>query len=272
MLVTVIRPREPWWRFGLMECWTYRQLVGILTWRDVIVRYKQAALGIAWVVIQPVLTTLVFSFFLGHLAKVPSDGAPYFLFVLCGLLPWSLLMRALNDAGTSLASNERMISKAYFPRIIVPTAVVLAGILDFVITGLVVACLLPLNGIHATASMVYLPIFLFETIALALALAWWLSALDATFRDVRYTFPFLTQLWLFTSPIAYPSSLVPEDWRWLYGLNPLAGLAEGYRWTLLNAAAPPVGLLLISSAVIIVLFLSGLFFFQRAQRAFADKL
>jgi lipopolysaccharide transport system permease protein len=239
--VVVIRPRSGWADLALGEAWAYRDLFLLLTWRDLAVRYKQTVIGVAWVALQPLATMAVFSLFLGRLAGVPSDGAPYPLFVLCGLVPWLLMTKAINDAGTSLSANERLITKVYFPRLLLPTAVVASGLVDLAISALILLVLLAGWGRPLSLDALLLPAALVQTLVLALGVGWWLSAFDGLYKDVRYTLPFVTQLWFFASPIAYPASLVPADWRWLYGLNPIAGIIDVIRWTLLGTPRPDAG-------------------------------
>jgi lipopolysaccharide transport system permease protein len=270
--VTVIRPRSGWAGLALGELWAYRDLFLLLTWRDLAVRYKQTAIGVAWVALQPLATMAVFSLFLGRLAGVPSDGAPYPLFVLCGLVPWLLMTKAINDAGTSLSTNERLITKVYFPRLLLPTAAVASGLVDLAISALILLVLLAGWGRPLSLDALLLPVALVQTLVLALGVGWWLSAFDGLYKDVRHILPFVTQLWFFASPIAYPASLVPADWRWVYGLNPIAGIIDVVRWALLGTPPPDTGLLLTAIATTLLVALSGLIVFRRAERALADRL
>lgn len=256
----------------LREAWEYRELLLFLTWRDISVRYKQTALGVAWAVLQPVLTMLVFSVFFGILAKVPSDGIPYPLFAFCGLLPWQLFSYALTNSANSLVANERLVTKVYFPRLIVPVSAVLAGLADFLVAFVVLLAMLAWYGIVPTAAMLMLPAFVLLAVLTAVAVGLGLSALNVQFRDVRYTLPFLTQFWMFATPIAYPSSLVPETWRPLYGLNPMSGVVEGFRWALLGRAEPPGLMLFVSTAVVLLGLWAGLGYFLRVERTFADVI
>src|SRR5471030_1536281 len=212
------------------ELWEYRELLYFLIWRDVKVRYKQTALGAAWAVIQPLMTMIVFSVFFGRLAKMPSDGVPYPVFAYTALLPWQLFANALTESSNSLVGNQNLIKRVYFPRMVVPIAAVLGGLVDFAIAFVVLLAMLAYYGIHPTIAIVTLPLFVLLAVVTALAVGLWLTALNVQFRDVRYTIPFLTQLWLFATPVAYPSSIIPEKWRWLLGLNPMAGVVEGFRW------------------------------------------
>ncbi len=255
----------------LCEVWEYRELLFFLTWRDVRVRYKQTALGAAWAVLQPLLTMLVFSVFFGALARVPSDSLPYPVFAYCGLLPWQLFAFALTASAQSLTANERLVTKVYFPRLILPLSAVLAGLVDFAVAFTLLAPLMAYYGVRPGAALVTLPLFILLAVATAVAAGLGLGALNVRFRDVRYALPFLTQFWLFATPIAYPASLVPERYRWLMGLNPMAGVVEGFRWALLGAPAP--GPLVLVSASVVVLGLGlGLVYFLRVERSFADVI
>ncbi|HEY8164294.1 MAG TPA: ABC transporter permease [Gemmatimonadaceae bacterium] len=254
----------------IREIWQFRDLLYFLIWRDIKVRYKQTALGAAWAVLQPLFMMVVFSLFFGRLAKVPSDGIPYPLFCLAGLLPWQLFAHALAESSNSLVANERLITKVYFPRLVVPIAAVLGGLVDFAIAFVLLLIMLIYYRVSPSWSLVTLPLFLLLAIATALAVGLWFSALNVKYRDVRYTIAFLVQLWLFATPIAYPSSIVPERWRPLYGLNPMAGVVEGFRWALLGQKAPPLALILVSSAVVALILFGGLYYFRQMEQQFAD--
>jgi lipopolysaccharide transport system permease protein len=268
--VISIRPSRGWLAINWAELWEYRELLYFLTWRDLKVRYKQTALGVAWAMIQPFFTMVVFSIFFGNLGKMPSDGIPYPIFTYCALLPWQLFAYVLSQASASVVANERLISKVYFPRLIVPMATVLAGLVDFFIAFVVLLGMMLFYGILPTWAILILPLFLLMGVATALGVGLWLSALNVQYRDVRYAIPFLTQLWLFATPVAYPSSLVPEGWRALYGLNPLTGVVEGFRWALLGQSGITGLMLVISGAVISVLLISGLYYYRRVEKTFAD--
>jgi lipopolysaccharide transport system permease protein len=268
--LVIIRPSQGWVPLGFHELWEYRELLYFFAWRDIKVRYKQTVLGAAWAVIQPFFTMVVFSIFFGSLAKVPSDGLPYPIFAYCGLLPWHFFSAALTNASTSLVVNEKVITKVYFPRVIVPMSVVLSGLLDFVIAFVVLIAMMLFYNIFPSQAILTLPLFLLLAVLTALGFGLWLAALDVQYRDVRYTIAFLTQFWLFISPVAYPSSMVPERWRLIYGLNPMAGVVEGFRWALLGKSEAPGPLLIISGMIVIVVFISGLFFFRRMEKTFAD--
>jgi lipopolysaccharide transport system permease protein len=268
--VTVIGPSRGWVSLKLSELWKYRELLYFLTWRDIKVRYKQTVIGAAWAVIQPFFAMVVFSIFFGQLAKIPSDGIPYPIFTYCALLPWQLFAHALNESSNSLVANQGLITKVYFPRLVIPVAPVLAGLVDFGIAFLVLIGMMLYYGIFPTFAVFTIPLFLILVVATALSVGLWLSALNVEYRDVRYTVPFLTQFWLFATPVAYPSSLVPEKWRALYGLNPMAGVVEGFRWALLGKADGPGMLLVVSIIVVMILFIGGLYYFQRMEKTFAD--
>ena len=267
---SVIRPSRSWAALRLSELWAYRELLYFFVWRDLKVRYKQTALGAAWAIIQPFFTMVIFSVFFGRLAKVPSDGIPYPVFAYCGLLPWQLFAHALTESGNSLVGSQHLITKVYFPRLVIPLAAVVAGVVDFGIAFVILIGMMVVFHIVPTAAVVTLPAFLLLALATALAVGLWLSALNVQYRDVRYTIPFLVQAWLFATPVAYPSSLVPARWRALYGLNPMAGVIEGFRWALLGKAQGPGPLLLVSVVMVAGLLMGGLFYFRRVERTFAD--
>jgi lipopolysaccharide transport system permease protein len=266
----VIRPATGWTAPELKEVWAYRELLYFLTWRDIKVRYKQTALGAAWAVIQPFFMMLVFSLFFGRLAGVPSDNIPYPVFVFCALLPWQLFAQALAESSNSLVANERLITKVYFPRLVVPIAAVLGGLVDFAIAFVVLLGMMAYYGIVPGLAVIYLPLFVLLAVMTALGVGLWLSALNVQYRDVRYTLTFLTQFWMFITPVAYPSSIVPEKWRALYGLNPMAGVVEGFRWALLGKTEAPGPLLAVSVVAVVVILVGGLFYFRRMEETFAD--
>jgi lipopolysaccharide transport system permease protein len=270
--LVVIKPRSKWTPLNLEELWNHRELLYFMVWRDIKVRYKQTALGAAWAVIQPFFSMIVFSLFFGHLAKIPSNGVAYPVFVYCGLLPWQLFSFALTESTNSLVTNRQLITKVYFPRLLVPLTPVLAGLVDFAIAFLVLVAMMFFYGIHPSAGVLLLPVFIALTVVTALAVGLWLAALNAKYRDIRYTVPFLTQLWLFLTPIAYPASLVPEKWRLLYGLNPMAGVVEGFRWALLGNEAAPGNFFFVSVAVTFLLFIGGLYYFRQIESSIADTL
>jgi lipopolysaccharide transport system permease protein len=254
----------------LRDLWAYRELLYFLAWRDFKVRYKQTVLGAAWAVIQPFFTMVVFSIFFGYLGKIPSDGIPYPVFAYCALLPWSLFAHALGESSNSLVNNQSLITKVYFPRLIVPIAPLFVGLVDFGIAFVVLFGMMLFYKIVPGVAILTVPLFVLLAVLTALAVGMWLSALNVEYRDVRHTIPFLTQLWLFATPVAYPSSLLPEPWRSLYGLNPMAGVVEGFRWALLGHTRAPGPLIAVSVGAVIVLLIGGLWYFTRMERTFAD--
>jgi len=266
----IIRPSSGWVPLNLAELWEYRELLYFLTWRDIKVRYKQTVLGAAWAVIQPFGMMLVFTIFFGHLVGVPSDGLPYPIFAYTALLPWQLFSRALTDASTSLVVNERLITKVYFPRLLIPMSAVLASLVDFAIAFVLLLGMMVFYGIVPTGSVLMLPLFVLLALMTALGIGFWLSALNAQYRDVRYTLPFLTQFWLFATPVVYPASLVPEQWRLLYGLNPMTGVVEGFRWALLGKTGAPDAMLAVSAIAVLTIFIGGLYYFSRVDETLAD--
>ena len=265
-----IEPPKGWASIGLRELWAYRELLYFLTWRDVKVRYKQTALGAAWAIIQPLFMMLVFSLFFGRLAKIPSDGIPYPIFTFCALLPWQLFAHALTESSNSLVGNQNLITKVYFPRLVVPISAVLGGLVDFAVAFAILLVMMLYYGIVPTWAIVTLPGFILLAVMTALGVGLWLSALNVKYRDVRYTINFLIQFWLFATPVAYPSSLVPEKWRALYGLNPMAGVVEGFRWALLGKTEAPGAMLWVSVGVVILILVGGLYYFRRMEQEFAD--
>ncbi len=268
--VLILKPSRGFLRLNLGDIWEYRELLYFLVWRDVKVRYKQTVLGAAWAILQPVMTMVVFSIFFGRLAKIPSDGIPYPVFAFTALLPWQLFAYALTESSNSLVSNQNLITKVYFPRLVIPISAVLAGLVDFAIALVVLLGLMWYFGIVPTAAVALLPVFVLFAIVTALAVGLWLSALNVKYRDVRYTIPFLTQFWMFATPVAYPASLVPEKWRALFGLNPMAGVVEGFRWALLGKAHSPGPLLVVSVIAVVVLLIGGVMYFRRMESTFAD--
>jgi lipopolysaccharide transport system permease protein len=265
-----IAARRGWLALDLAELWAYRELLYFFVWRDIKVRYKQTAIGAAWAVLQPVMTMLVFSLFFGRLARIPSQGLPYPVFYYCALLPWMYFSTAMQGATNIVVDQQRVITKIYFPRVVLPIAAVLSGLLDFAISFVVFLAMMVYYRIVPTAAIIWLPGFTLLAILTALGVGLWLSALNALYRDVRYVLPFLVQFWMFASPVAYPSSLVPEKWRWLYGLNPMAGVIEGFRWALTGHGQPPGILLATSAAAVLLLVLSGLVYFHAMEGTIAD--
>src|SRR6202049_2557045 len=265
-----IDARSSWLALDLAELWAYRELLYFFVWRDIKVRYKQTVIGAAWAILQPVLTMIVFSLFFGKLAKIPSGGLPYPIFYYCALLPWTYFSTAMQGATNIVVDNQRVITKIYFPRVVLPIASVLSGLLDFAISFGVFLVMMAYYRIVPTRAVVWLPLFTLLAVLTALGVGLWLSALNAMYRDVRYVVPFLVQFWLFASPVAYPSSLVPAKWRWLYGLNPMAGVIEGFRWALTGHGQPPGILLAASSAAVVLILGSGIAYFQHMETTVAD--
>ena len=270
LAVLRIAPSQGWWELPFSELWDYRELLYFIVWRDIKIRYKQTAIGAAWAVLQPFLTMLVFSLFFGKLAHVPSEGMPYPIFYYSALLPWMYFAAALQNATNAIVENQRVITKVYFPRVALPLAAVLASLVDFGISFLMFVALMIYYGIHLTAAVIWFPAFLLLAVLTALGVGLWLSALNAIYRDVRYVMPFVIQFWMFASPVAYPSSLVPEKWRWLYGLNPMAGVIEGFRWSLAGHGSAPGGMMAVSAAVVVLILVGGLAYFQHMETTVAD--
>jgi len=270
---TIIKPPSGWSALNLRDLWNYRELIYFMTWRDLKVRYKQTLLGASWAIIKPVLTMIVFTIFFGNLAGVPSDGVPYPIFSYTGLLPWELFATALAVASRSLVQNRHMITKIYFPRMILPISSVLAGLADFCIAFLVLIAMMVYYQFKPTGDIWTLPLFLILALITALGVGLWLSAMNVLYRDINYITPFLVQFWMFITPIAYSSSLVPEEWQVLYSLNPMVAVVEGFRWALLGTSqgAPSITLV-VSTAVALLLLITGLLYFRRTERLFADMV
>jgi lipopolysaccharide transport system permease protein len=268
--VRIIRPGARWVPVNLGEVWEYRELLYFLVWRDLKVRYKQALLGAAWAVLQPFAAMVVFSVFFGRLAKVPSDGVPYPLFVYCALLPWQMFANAVSESANSLVNQHTLLKKVYFPRLVLPITPVLASAVDFAVGFFLLLAMMLYYGVVPTLATLLVPVLLVFVAATAIAVGLWLSALNVQYRDIRYTLPFLMQFWMFATPIVYPSSLVPERWRPLMGLNPMAGVVEGFRWALLGTRGADVSLFVVSVLVVAFLLVGGALYFRRMERTFAD--
>lgn len=268
----VIEPRRSWLRLDLGDLWRYRELLIFLAWRDIKVRYKQTMLGATWAVIQPLLTMLIFSVIFGQLAKLPSEGIPYPVFTFTALLPWQLFAFALTQSSNSLVGSQNLVSKVYFPRLVIPIASVVPGLVDFIISFLVLMGLMAFYGLPLTARLLVLPALLLLALMTAMAVGLWLSALNVEYRDVRYVVPFLTQFWMYATPIAYSGTLIPEKWRLLYALNPLTGVVEGFRWALLGKSEGVGAMIWISTAMVVLLLVSGLIYFKRMEDNFADVI
>lgn len=270
MPVLRIEPSKGWVSLKLNELWAYRELLYFLTWRDIKVRYKQTALGAAWAIIQPVFTMVVFSLFFGKLGKIPSDGIPYPIFAYAALVPWTFFASGLSQSSNSLVGSSNLIKKVYFPRLAIPIATVLSEVVDFSLAFMVLVAMMLYYGIVPTVKILMLPLFLLLALVTSLGVGLWLSAMNVQFRDVRYIVPFITQFWMFATPIAYPSSLLSEPWRTLYGINPMAGVVEGFRWALLGTNSAPGPIVAVSSVTAIIVLIGGAFYFRRMEKTFAD--
>jgi lipopolysaccharide transport system permease protein len=270
--IIFIKPTKGWGSLNLRELWLYRELVYFLTWRDLKVRYKQTALGAGWAILQPVLSMIVFSIFFGGLLNVPSEGVPYPIFSYAALLPWGVFAKALNDTGHSLVSNRAMLTKIYFPRMIIPLASVFSSLADFLIAFVVMLGLMLYYRIAPTSNIWTLPFFLLLAVITALGVGLWLSAMNVLYRDIGYMIPYITQLWFYLTPIVYPASKVPEQWQFIYALNPMVGVVEGFRWALLGTADAPNSMIAVSATIALIIFISGMFYFRRMERTFADMV
>jgi lipopolysaccharide transport system permease protein len=265
-----IEPSNTWVSLKLGELWQYRELLYFLIWRDIKVRYKQTALGAAWAIIQPLFSMLIFSLFFGRLAKMPSDGIPYPLFSLAALVPWTFFANGLNQSSNSLVASANLLKKVYFPRLVIPIATVLAGVVDFALSFVVLLGLMAFYGVAPTINLLWMPLFLLLALVTSLAVGLWMSALNVKYRDVRYIVPFLIQVWMFSTPIVYPSSLLPASWRTIYGLNPMVGVVEGFRWALLGTNTLPGFMIVVSATAALVILIGGAFYFRHMEKSFAD--
>ncbi len=265
-----IEPSKGWVSLKLKELWDYRELLYFLTWRDVKIRYKQTVLGALWAIIQPVFTMLVFTLFFGKLAKVPSDGIPYSVFSYAALVPWTFFASSLTQSSNSLVGSANLIKKVYFPRLAIPISSVMANVVDFALAFAVLLLIMLYHGITPTWNAVFLPLLLLLALVTSLGVGLWLSALNVEYRDVRYVVPFITQFWMFATPIAYPSSLLKEPWRTIYGLNPMVGVVEGFRWALLGTRTAPGPVIAASTAAALFILVTGAFYFRRMEKTFAD--
>ncbi|MGD2124843.1 MAG: ABC transporter permease [Desulfobacteraceae bacterium] len=266
----VIKPTSRFFSLSVKELCEYKDLLYFLVWRDIKVRYKQTVLGIAWVILQPLIFMTIFTLIFGKLARLPSEGIPYPVFIYTALLPWQLFAYALSQSAESLVANEKLITKIYFPRILIPMAPIFSGLFDFLLSFVVLIFLMLLHDITPGLNLLFLPVFLLFAVFTSLGAGLWFTALNVRFRDVRYTIPFLTQIWFYATPVAYSSTLVPESLHWLYRLNPMVGVVEGFRWILLNAKVPSSAELTISLAVSVMFLASGLLYFQKVEGDFAD--
>ena len=269
---TLIEPERGWFNLNLRDLWVYRELLYFLAWRDIKVRYKQTALGAAWAILQPFLTMLLFSVIFGYLAGLPSEGVPYPIFVFTALIPWQLFAYALTQSSTSLVADQNLITKIYFPRLVIPLSSVIAGLLDFAIALVFLLAMMVLFRVPATWRILSLPLFVILTLGTAMAVGLWLSALNVQYRDVRYALPFLTQFWFFATPISYSITLIPEQWQLLYSLNPMVGVVEGFRWALLGTTTVNIPVITVSTGVVLLLLISGLVYFKRMEDSFADVI
>jgi lipopolysaccharide transport system permease protein len=265
----VIRPPRKWVPVDLHELWAYRELITAFTMRDVKLRYKQTGLGIVWAVLQPLLTMAIFTIIFGGLAKMPSDGIPYPLFVLAALLPWLLFAEGLTRSTTTMVTNSNIMTKVYFPRLIMPLSSILSPLVDFAVSFIILLAMMVYYGFVPTFNLIFLPVFILLALATSLGVGLWLSALNVKYRDFQYTVPFLIQIWMFASPVVYASSLVPTSLRVWYGLNPMAGVIEGFRWALLGTGTPNA-MVLVSVGVVILILVSGMFYFRRMEQYYAD--
>lgn len=270
--VLILRPSRGWGSLNLGELWAYRELIYFLTWRDIKVRYKQTALGASWAILQPFLSMVVFTIFFGGLLNVSSGEIPYPIFTYTGLLPWVMFSKALQDAGRSLVLNRNMITKIYFPRLVIPLSSVLASVVDFLLGFAVLIGLMWYFQVVPSAAVWTLPFLLVLGMMTALGVGLWLSALNVLYRDVGYVLPFLTQLWFFITPVVYSSLEIPENWRLVYALNPMTGVVEGFRWALLGEQAAPGPMIVVSAIITALILISGLFYFRRMERNFADTV
>jgi lipopolysaccharide transport system permease protein len=268
--VTIIEPSRGWARLNLRDLWEYRELLYFLTWRDIKVRYKQTAIGIAWAILQPLITMIILMVIFGHFAQIPSDGLPYAIFAFAALLPWTYFAGALNRVVNSVVADAHLVSKVYFPRLILPLVGTISGLIDFAISFLSLLATMYWFQVIPTWRVVALPLFLLLALLAALAVGLWLAALHVRYRDVVFTIPFLIQIWMFASPVVYPVSLVPERWRAIYSLNPMVGVIEGFRWALFGNKSPEFSLMAVSTAFILLLLIGGLVFFKHIERTFAD--
>lgn len=266
----LIEPAKGWVSLKLGELWVYRELLYFLTWRDIKVRYKQTVLGAAWAIIQPFFTMVVFSVFFGRLAGISSGDIPYPIFSFAALVPWTFFANGLSQSSSSLVGNSNLITKIYFPRLVIPISTVLAGVIDFALSFGVLLLMMLYYGITPTLNVIWLPFFLLLSLVTALGVGLWLSALNVQYRDVRYIVPFITQFWMLATPIAYPSTLLSEPWRTIYGINPMVGVIEGFRWALLDSKTRPGPMMAVSTGVAILLLFGGAFYFKRMERKFAD--
>lgn len=270
--VIEIRPKKELFDLDLDAVWCYRELLFFLVWREIKIRYKQAAIGIGWAILQPVIAMLIFTVIFGYFARIPSDGVPYAVFAFTAILPWTYFSEAFRRGGTGLVDDADLIRKIYFPRLIIPLAMVVAPLVDFLLSFVVLLVLLAWYGIMPTTNIVFLPLFLLVAMVLALAVALWLGPINVRFRDIKHTLPFLIQIWMYASPVVYPLSMVPERWKLLYSLNPMVGVIEGFRWALLGKENPDFLAMGVSLFLIVLVLLGGIVYFKKMERFFADVI
>jgi lipopolysaccharide transport system permease protein len=268
--VVRIRPSRGLFSFDLAELWSYRELLYFLVWRDVKVRYKQTAIGAAWAMLQPLMTMVVFTLVLKNIADVPSDGVPYPIFAFTALLPWNLFAGALNRSVASVVGQANLITKVYFPRLLVPVSSTISALVDFAVAFVILVAMMAWYGVRPSWTLFLLPVFVLLALNAAVAVGLWLSAINVKYRDVGHAIPFVVQLWMFASPVAYPMSVVPEKWRFLYQMNPMAGVIEGFRWAILGKQHPDFSVMYISASIVVVLLILGVVYFKRMEETFAD--
>lgn len=269
---TILKPSKGWMSLNLRDLWRFRELAFFLTWRDIMVRYKQTVLGATWAIIQPVIQMIMFNFLFGNLADIDTNGIPRPIFTFSALLPWNLFSKSLSDASRSLVASRNMITKVYFPKLLIPLSAILSGVVDFAIAFVILIGMMFYYEVTLTAAIWAVPGFLLLALMAALGVGLWLSAWNLHYRDVRYLLPLMTQMWLLATPIAYPLSEIPVDWQWVYSLNPMVGVVEGFRWALLGAETIPEQALWISFGISFTILISGLFYFRRMERTFADMV
>ena len=267
---TVITPPRGWLSIDIREIWAYRELLMLLAWRDASIRYKQSVVGMGWAVIQPVMMMIIFTIIFGKFARLPSEGIPYPIYTYCALLPWNYFARSLSDSSGSLISSTPLVTKVYFPRLVLPFSKVFAGLIDFGIAFIVMFGMMAWYRIPPTAGILLLPFFILIAMLSSLGVGLWLTAVNVKYRDIVFVVPFLSQLWMYASPVAYSTAIVPEKWQWVYSINPMVGVIEGFRWALLGKAAPDMGMMVISNVIIILIFISGLYYFRKMEKTFAD--
>lgn len=269
--MTVIEPTKGWMPVDLHELWEHRDLLYFFTWRDIKVRYKQTLLGFTWAIIQPLTAMLIFTLFFGSLAKIPSDGVPYPIFAYVALLPWTLFAESITRSTNSVVMNANILKKVYFPRIALPVSSVLSPLMDFAIAFIILVLMMAYYGITPTLNIIWLPLFILLAVVTSMGIGLWLSALNSRYRDFQYVVPFLVQIWMFASPVVYPASMVPSSYQLLYGLNPMTGVIEGFRWTLLGSGSPGTTVF-VSAAISMIILITGAFFFRRMEKTFADEV